>query len=73
MIIFKEKTELYVVTSFDEERDNITEGGCEIFEANEPYDADIIETDVADYVDLQFPNGDVAYSVKRTCFEIVPE
>lgn len=72
MIIFKEKTELYVVTSFDEEHDN-TEGGYEIFEANELYDADIIETDVADYVDLQFPNGDVAYGVQRACFEIVPE
>jgi len=70
MIKFKEDTELNVVTGFDEETDNITEDGMEIFRAGEPVDAEITSED-GEYVDLQFGDGSVANGVQCSCFEIV--
>ena len=70
MIKFKQDTELTVVEGFDEETDNITDESLETFKAGELVDANIIDEN-GEHVNLEFGNGGVAFTVQRSCFDVI--
>ena len=74
MITFKKDTELFIVDRYDEATDTIAESHDEVFKAGEPVDADIIGPveNGNPYVNLQFGDGGVSYSVLRECFDVLP-
>src|SRR6266704_1612522 len=71
MIKFKEDIQLEIVISFDEKNDTIAEQGNETFKAGQPVDAEIVNDDGGDYVDLQFADGTMALTVQRSSFDII--
>lgn len=71
MITFKKDTSLTIVTEFDEEAGNIVAEEVDTFKAGELVDAEIINDDGGNYVDLQFGDGTVALTVQRDCFDVV--
>ena len=77
MIAFKTDTELTIVTEFDEATDNIVGEEKDVFKAGELVDAEILATEIlpdgktSEFVDLQFGDGSVAFSVQRACFYVL--
>lgn len=69
-IKFKSDTELEVISKFNEATDNIDESSNEVFKAGSTHEVTIIDGDVADYCDIQFPNGNLVLGVYRHCFTI---
>ena len=64
-IKWKQDTELQVM-------ENECDSYNEIIRTGEMDDVDIVE-DKGDTVDMQFPSGDVAFSVSKDLFEEAPE
>lgn len=69
---FKEDAELNIVTSYDEETDNIEEEINEIFKKDEIIDVDVIDDDSeSQYFQLQFGDGSVIPSVQKSLFDVI--
>ena len=62
--------EIEIVDQYDEELDNITSSHNEILKKGEVEEIDITK-DNGDYVDMQFENGSMAFSIQKSTFIIV--
>jgi len=72
MIKFHEDTQLTIVEEFDFLNDNIINESTPVFKAGELVDADIVKEEDG-YVDLQFGDGSVAFTIQRDCFDVVDD
>lgn len=70
VIQWNQDTFLRVVDSYDEAEDKAYESD-EAFKKGETSDVDILESDVAGYVGIQFGDGSVAYGVSEDLFTII--
>lgn len=70
VIQWNQDTFLTVVDSYDEVTGTAAESD-EAFKKGETSDVDILESDVAGYVGIQFGDGSVAYGVSEKLFTII--
>lgn len=68
IIKFTEQVELEVVNTFDEETEEV-DSDTEVFKAGEEVEVDITDYKKG-YVDMQFGDGSVAFSVPL-CWEVI--
>ncbi|MAE81288.1 MAG: hypothetical protein CMB80_01040 [Flammeovirgaceae bacterium] len=68
-----QQVELEVVTEFDENADKITGSYCQRVEIDEVDEIDLDDAWVEgnDFVDMQFGDGSMAYSVSKEYFEVL--
>lgn len=70
MIAFKTDIQLPVVENFDEVTEKVVES-MEVFKAGELVDAEIVNDPTDEFVDIQYGDGGVSFSVQRDSFEIL--
>ena len=71
MIKFKQDTELAIVTKFDEDSGDTLEESNETFREGVEIDAEVICYDDDGYVDIEFGDGSIAFTVEGDSIEVI--